>query len=214
MTNKQKSNLVIKCTLATIVLLLVVGAFLPNSYSCKQVKLIRSRPDATLETIADLKNFNMWNPWKHIDSNVIYDIAINPKVVGSTVKWHNPQDNTLNGGFKVVEYVKGERIDLKADFGKQGDGLISVRVKMTDNGNCLISVDYFTFFGWNLMSRYFGVFMDRYVAPDVNLMLEKLKSFIESNPNLAPNGGAINIHTGVGDISCLYHPSLPKRNNG
>src|SRR6266478_2042707 len=53
-----------------VVLVLVVGLFLPSNVHVERTKVLKSPPEAVFNQINDLKNWDNWMPWNKMDKNI------------------------------------------------------------------------------------------------------------------------------------------------
>lgn len=160
------------------VLLLLVSFLLPSKYRVERSLMVRGTPEAVFTNINTLKHWPEWTAWttsKYPDMQISFS---GPESgVGATYAWDGK--STGHGMLKLLrsEPQKGVGYELQFDHGryvsqggidieKAGEGL---RVLWFNEGNL----------GWNPVSRYFGLLMDRMIGPDFEEGLRNLQKRAE-----------------------------------
>ena len=168
--------------LVLVVLLAVVGFFLPSHYRVERSVSIRAKPEAIYAQISNFKNWLQWTAWnqtKYPDMQVKFD---GPESgVGAGYSWEGK--STGQGSIKFTRAEPGKEIsyDLNFEQGKYKSlGSItlepsgeSVKVTWSNEGEL----------GANPINRYFGLMMDRMMGPDFEEGLNNLKRKVESDGN-------------------------------
>lgn len=170
---------VILAVLLVPVLILIGSLFLPSRYRVERSLEMRAKADVLFAQLSALKNWTNWTAWtvaKYPDMQVSFS---GPESgTGATYTWDGK--STGHGVLKLTraEPEKGIGYDLAFDHGKYvskgaieyvpaGDGL---KVTWTNEGDL----------GWNPISRFFGLLMDRMMGPDFEEGLRNLKQKTEA----------------------------------
>jgi hypothetical protein len=161
------------------VLLLLVSLLLPSKYRVERTTVINAKPDAIFARINTPKQWPEWTAWtvaKYPDMKMTFS---GPESgVGATYAWegkssgHGTLRLTRSEPDKLVGY------DLEFEHGKylsKGDFVLepvgeSVKVTWSNEGNL----------GWNPVSRYFGLLMDKMMGPDFEEGLRNLQKKAEA----------------------------------
>ena len=164
--------------LVIILVLVVIGFLLPKNYKVVRSVSIKSNPDLIYDLTGNFNKWKVWVPWtKALDSTVRFEMTGKEGEVGATWKW----DGKImgNGQMTATEFRKGELMayDLEFQHGKyKSKGKITIektgdscKVTWTDEGDL----------GYNPISRYFGLMMDKMMGPDFEKGLKKLKTVCE-----------------------------------
>lgn len=169
-------------SIGIIALLVVIAFLLPKTYKVERSIFIKSNPDVIYNLTSNFELWHLWVAWtKEFDSTAVFETTGTAGQVGTSWRW---QGKKLGQGEMIAsELVPGQLIayDLAFDQGKykskgriviepQGD---SCKVSWFDEGDL----------GYNPMSRYMGLFMDRMMGPDFEKGLAKLKILAELRAN-------------------------------
>src|SRR5262245_24735871 len=73
--------------LALIVLLGLIGLFLPSAAHVERTVSIAAPPAAVYEIVNDLRRFNEWSPWFEKDPNARYTFSGPQRGVGARLQW-------------------------------------------------------------------------------------------------------------------------------
>jgi len=158
---------------------LLVSLFLPSRYRVERALLMKTTAGAVLTRINTLKTWPEWTAWtvaKYPDMRISFS---GPEAgVGATYSWQGK--STGHGTLKITrsDPEKGIGYDLDFENGKylsRGAILLepagdAVKVTWSNEGDL----------GWNPVSRYFGLLMDRMMGPDFEEGLRNLKREVES----------------------------------
>jgi effector-binding domain-containing protein len=165
-----------------IVMLIVISFLLPGSYKVERVTHIKSDKSVIFDLTSNFTKWKIWTPWtKAIDSTANFELAGTEGQVGAHWKWTGKVLG--NGEMVITEIVPDELIayDLSFDNGKyQSKGMLIIeavgdsnKVSWLDEGDL----------GYNPISRYMGLFMDKMMGPDFEKGLAKLKKVAEERIN-------------------------------
>lgn len=169
---------VILAVLLIPVLLVIVSLFLPSKYRVERSVTMQAKPDAVFTHLNTLKKWPEWTAWtveKYPDMKISF---AGPEAgVGAIYSWEGK--STGQGTLKITrsEPNKGIGYDLNFENGKYvstGDIALepagdSVKVTWSNEGNL----------GWNPISRFFGLFMDKMMGPDFEEGLRNLQKKVE-----------------------------------
>jgi effector-binding domain-containing protein len=161
-----------------VVILIIIGFLLPKEYHIERSTSIKGDKVLIYDLTSNLNKWDLWTPWKALDTTAVYELIGADGKVGTTRKWDGKVIG--NGQMTLNQLIPNELVgyDLSFQKGKykskgkvilesKGD---SVKVTWSDDGNL----------GYNPLSRYMGLFMGRMLGPDFEKGLAKLKKVVEA----------------------------------
>ncbi|HEY6024393.1 MAG TPA: GyrI-like domain-containing protein [Pseudolabrys sp.] len=181
--------------LVLIVALIGVAFFLPNSAHVERSITIARPPSVVFAVLDSYRRFNDWSPWAAKDPNAHYTISGPVAGVGAKESWQGDPKTVGSGSQEIIESKPNESVTTALDFGDMGkararfvlspDGK-GTRVKWTLDTEAPLALDGKLI--WNAIGRYMGLFMDRMVGPDYETGLAKLKTLVETFPDVDIGG--------------------------
>jgi len=170
---------VILALLLIPIVLVVVSLFLPSTYHVERRVAMNARPTVVFPHINNLKQWPEWTAWtvaKYPDMKMSF---AGPEAgVGASYSWEGKSSG--RGTLKITGSEPGKSIGYNLDFenGKYvSNGAItlepageSVTITWSNEGNL----------GWNPVSRFFGLFMDKMMGPDFEEGLRNLQKKVEA----------------------------------
>lgn len=159
--------------------LLVAGIFLPSSSHVERSVVINADRVMIFNYLNRLKNFNEWSPWVQRDLFANYEFSGPEQGVGSTMRWSSEKNDVGSGIMRIVSSEAFQHVELALNFDGQGNGTASFHLTDQDNMTKVVwSFD--SDHGWNIVGRYFGLFLDSLIGKDYEEGLDNLKRVIES----------------------------------
>ena len=170
--------------LALIFLLLVAaigGLFLPSQAHVERSILINRDKATVFKIVNSFKNFNKWSPWYELDKNAEYIVSGPNAGVGSKIAWKG-NNNVGVGSNEIIESKPYSLIKTIMFFGKS-DAPSYATFTFKDEGNkTKVTWAFDNEFGMNVFYRYFGLVVEKMIAPSYEKGLLNLKSYAESLP--------------------------------
>jgi len=176
--------------IAFLLFLVLFSFLLPSSLKLERKILIDATPELIFKQVDELKNWKNWATWAEKDSSIynhLSSYSTTSSGVGATFKWNSKNDEIGEGQMKTVKSNPNNLIELELNFGntealnywsfQEKNGLIEVTWGMNLN------------FGFNPSAKWFGLFAEDYIVPDMEYGLEKLKVFCENLPKI--NSGVV-----------------------
>jgi uncharacterized protein YndB with AHSA1/START domain len=164
--------------LAIIALLVLVALFLPSKVHVERSISIVAPAEVVFEQVNTLKNWEYWSPWHDRDPEMALYYEGPESGEGARYLWESDHPNVGNGELTILESVPYQLIVTELNFMEQGMALSTYTFTDDDMGTTLTwSMD--ADMGWNPVSRYFGLFMDRFIGPDFEHGLANIKMLIE-----------------------------------
>lgn len=159
-----------------VVILAVIGYFLPLDYAVEREIMINSAPGQVHKYVADLNQWDAWSPWKAGDDTMVITVGEKATGVGASQSWKG-RDGTGELVFTKVEENKRVDYDMVFDgqmkssaylaYSAEGD---STRVTWRMSGSMPASV----------IGGYFAMMMDSMVGGYFEDGLNRLKATIEN----------------------------------
>ena len=163
-----------------VVLLVVVGLFLPSSSHVERSINIDASAEKVFSYLNDFKQFNRWSPWYGIDPNTQYTHSGPESGKGSKMSWVSDHREVGSGSQEIIASEPNSRVQTALDFGPQGNAEAEFRIKESA-GQSEVTWSFSTDFGYNLMGRYMGVLaMEKWVGGMYEKGLSQLKILAES----------------------------------
>lgn len=178
--------------LLVLVLLLVGIAFvLPDRVHVERSITI-ARPKSQIHLfLVGMRRFNEWSPWFARDPAASYTFSGPDSGVGAKLAWASRQNDVGTGSQAIVAVVPDESVTLDLDFGVRGKSVArfdlrteSGETRVTWNLDSELPLHLDQRFGWNVVGRYMGLFMDRLVGADFERGLSSLKQVVDGFPNI------------------------------
>lgn len=164
-----------------VILFFVIGLFLPSTAHVERSTQIQAPKSLIFAAVNGYRNFNQWSPWSDRDPNAEYAFEGADLGVGAKMSWTSDQRDVGSGSQEIVESVPNERIKVRLDFGSQGTADAFFKLEGVD-GAVTTTWGFDTDFGFNIISRYFGLMFEKWIGPDYEKGLANLKTWVESLP--------------------------------
>jgi hypothetical protein len=168
---------------AFIVILVVVYGFSRprKSYIFRTIE-VKSSPEKVFEQTNSLQHFvKNWSPWTARDENAVHEYNDIIEGVGASYKWKGHPKKVGYGEMEIIAVKENESVTSKLYFGGRGDAIVTLSITPINNEKVNVKWDFTSDSGNNPVSRIFGSLMDKFLGPDYELGLKKLKTFCENN---------------------------------
>ena len=172
--------------LITIVLFVVIALFLPSHARVEREVELGAPISQVYDSLNHFKRFNAWNPWYAVDPRAQFGLEGNEYGEGAKVTWNSILEKTVGkGSLEITESVPEERIVMKLENpwrGKTKTYTFNMEQNPQTNAvtlKWLLDVDY----GWDLMGRYAGLYLNGRVGELMNEGLGRFSSMIAQVPN-------------------------------
>ncbi len=164
--------------IAALLLLVVGGAYLlPSDVTVSRQAEIKAPPEKVFALVSSYKRFGEWSPWAGLDPNTKYTFEGVDSSVGSKMMWASDNPDVGKGSQEITELTPPNRIAVKLDFGEMGVSQSNWTLTPKDGGT-LARWD-FHMQAEGVMNRWLGLMMDRFIGPDYEKGLAKVKVIAE-----------------------------------
>jgi effector-binding domain-containing protein len=168
--------------LAMLILVVIVGAFLPRRATVSRSLLFHCPRDQVFEQVNTTRNWENWSPWHQIDSAMLIKYSGIEKGNNAGFSWNSSNKNVGNGKIEIASSLPYDSIILDMDFMENGNAQEKFVFSETDSGT-LVTWSMTSDLGKNPINRYFGLLMDKFVGPDFEKGLDNMRKFINSLPS-------------------------------
>jgi uncharacterized protein YndB with AHSA1/START domain len=164
--------------LAILVVVFVGGGYLlPDEVTVQRQVVINAPPEKVFSLVEGYKRFNEWSPWAELDPKTQYTFEGPDTGIGATMRWASNDPNVGAGSQTITEHVPNSHVGAYLDFGAMGKSQSSWDLKPEGAGTSATWSFRMKLEG--LMDRWFGLLMDRFIGPDYEKGLGRLKALAE-----------------------------------
>jgi len=159
--------------LCIVLLLLATGLLLPGKVHVERRLLLNATPENIFYQLNTLQNWEKWSPWIQMDTSVKMQYSGPESGVGATYKWLSKNKDMGKGSLSIISSFPVDSIQFLMDYGKNGRSTGKFILKKENQGtNLTWSIE--SNLGMNPLSRWFGLFSDRMIGPDLEKGLANL----------------------------------------
>ena len=170
---------IFKALLIGIVALGIIGFFLPSESNVSRSIEINDTPEKVFGYINDLRQFTRWSPWTNIDPDMVTEYSGAEKGVGARLAWRSDHPHVGNGTQEIILSSAPNSLVVHLEFDDQGGGDADFLLQPTNKGTKM-TWRFHTDWGYNIVGRYMGLMMDKWVGPMYAKGLDNLKQLAES----------------------------------
>jgi len=173
--------LIILGSIGGLVLLILIFGFLSprHAYMDRSIE-INSSPEKAFEQMIDLKKFVFnWSPWTEMDPTAEQKFSGNEIGVGSIYKWKGDKKKVGSGSMEIISMEVNKNVVSKLAFDGRGNSEVTFHIHDNKNGTIKVIWDFKADNGFNPFARIFGRMMDKFLGPDYEKGLKKLKDYCE-----------------------------------
>ena len=167
---------------------LIVGLFLPRNVHIERSITVDRPPAMIFAILNSYASYDTWSPWAERDPSAQFTISGPKSGVGAALAWDGDPRLTGKGRQEIIESIPYSTIRIRFQFDNQGEAIMFYTLQDV-NGASEVSWGFDTdvtsgqgFFG-GIMTRYFGLFFDRWLGSDYEQGLANLKRLAESLPS-------------------------------
>ena len=159
--------------LCIVVLILAIGWLLPADVHVERKLLISAPPENVFQQINTLKNWEKWSPWIQMDTSSQLLYSGPESGAGASYKWLSNNKNIGKGSLSIISSFPPDSIQFLMDYGTNGKSKGKFILTKTDQ-NTYLTWSIESKMGMNPISRWFGLFSDRLIGPDLEKGLANL----------------------------------------
>ena len=170
--------------IAVVVIVLVIGLLLPSKIQAERSIVIHAAPNAVFGFVNDFHKFNLWSPWAKLDPNTQYTFSGPASGLGAKMEWHSEHRNVGSGQQQIIVSKPDQQVQTALNFGDMGTALATFDLGAAGT-DTRVTWGFDQDTGYNLLGRYFGLMMDKFIGADYEQGLANLKTLAESTPPVA-----------------------------
>ncbi|WP_078121059.1 SRPBCC family protein [Thiosocius teredinicola] len=172
------ARLIFRVLLGTLILLAVIGMFLPDTAQVERSIVINAPADKIFPHLNSMRAFHAWSPWTQVDPDTSYTFEGPEQGVGSRMTWSSGDERVGQGSQEITASAPNQSVDTHLVFGDEGEGDARFVLEPEGQGT-RIRWEFETEFGWDLFGRYVGLMLDTMIGTSYDRGLKELKSRIE-----------------------------------
>ncbi|WP_144392046.1 SRPBCC family protein [Pleionea sediminis] len=167
--------------IALVVGIIVVGLALSSTYNVSRSIVIEASPAEVFSNVANFKQWKHWGVWFQRDPDMILTYSGEPASIGHKSVWKS--DTQGNGEMKLTAIEKNKALEYDLyfpDIEMSSKG--SMVISSVDNGTKVTWADSGDV-GYDIVGRYFILFIEDMLGPDFEQGLKNLKERVEASKN-------------------------------
>jgi predicted transcriptional regulator YdeE len=168
-------------------LFLVVGLLLPSSRHLVEKTETNRKLTIVFDTLNSLRRFDDWNPLVLHDPRAQLKLSGPESGVGARLDYVSQEKGVGEGSWTITESVPKRRVAFavtNSDRGNNKRYAFEFEPTGRNNRNVEITQTYDVDYGWNILGRYFGLYVSRYIGDDMKLGLARLTNVLATVPNV------------------------------
>lgn len=171
---------VVWVVLALLLILALVGLFLPSKIRVERSVTIASTADVPFNLVNDLTQWPKWSPWYKMDSLAPYTYAEQTVGEGASFSWTSEHQKVGTGKLTIITSKPNEQLVIELDM--EGWKTPIVFEFKTENDQTRVNWYMEKDMGYNVFGRWFGLMMDAMMGADFEQGLNDIKQVSESTP--------------------------------
>ena len=164
---------------ALLVVVILVSFALPRHPVVLRTIAVAAPPETIFPLVSDLRRFNEWSPWFARDPAADYTFTGPVDGVGQTMNWTSKVPEVGSGRQTITRVDPPKEVAMQLDFGEQGAATATVRLE-PDGGMTKVTWSLSADTGFNPVMRYMGLMFDKWIGPDYEKGLARLKVIAET----------------------------------
>lgn len=153
-------------SLIIVLIGLSAGFLLPAKIHVERSLLVSAPQKSIFRQVNTMRNWVKWSPWLQPDSLMQVVFSGPESGTGAKFSWKSKDKNIRNGSAAIISSVSPDSVKVIFDFNEMGMTTAIFRfIKEYPNTNVTWSLE--SNLGKNPVSRWFGLFSDRMIGPDL-----------------------------------------------
>lgn len=162
-------------------IVVIIGLLMPRKAYMKREVIIKSDKQRVFRYANSLKLFvENWSPWTDKDPEMETVFEGPEEGVGAVYNWKGDPKKVGYGTMKIVASEEPNKVVSFLSFGGRGDADVSLIIDELSPDELKVTWDFSADNGYNPIGRIFGSMMDKFLGPDFEEGLRKLKEVCES----------------------------------
>jgi effector-binding domain-containing protein len=161
--------------------LVVVGFLLPSKAHTERSIAIAAPPVTVFALVNSFRQFDKWSPWASKDPAMTIERSGPEYGVGAHYRWAG-NSAVGTGSQEIIGSTPNSEVKIDLRFGDSDLPSIASFTLIPEGDMVKVTWALDLDLGNNPANRYFGLFVDKFVGPDYEVGLAKLKVLAESQP--------------------------------
>jgi effector-binding domain-containing protein len=163
--------------LCIALLVIAAGYVLPRNVHVERKLVMNVSQKTIFNQVNTLKNWTKWLPWLQKDTS-LHILCSGPESgVGATLKWLSSDKNIGSGSVSIISGIVSDSLEVVFDFAEKGKSTGKF-IFLKANEGIIVTYILASDLGMNPISRWFGLFSDRLIGPDIEQSLYNLKELV------------------------------------
>lgn len=163
-------------------IVLIFGMTKPRMAEMSRETVIEASAESIFSYANNLKKFvQYWSPWTDKDPEMETIFEGEEEGIGAIYKWKGHPKKVGFGTMRITKVEEPNLVVSFLSFGGRGDAEVSVIIENIEENKTKVIWAYSSDSGSNPIARIFGSMMDKFLGPDFELGLKKLKEISEKN---------------------------------
>lgn len=166
---------------ALLLLLILIGLFLPSAAHVERSTSIAAPPAAVFDLVNTPRRFNEWSPWYELDPSAQFMYSGPEQGVGARVQWLSKNPELGSGVQVITESEPDKRVRSQLIFDEEARAKAGAELQLAPEGEgTRVTWAFDMEAGSSLPSRYVGLALDRILGPYYERGLANLKVVAEA----------------------------------
>jgi len=167
---------------ALLIVLAVIGMLLPRNVRVERSVTIDRPASLIFAVVNSFQLFSKWSPWQTLDPNMHQTTEGARDGVGARLVWSG-NDKVGSGTQVITAATPDQSVASDIDFGKMGTAKSTVLL-VPQGSSTRVTWRLDMDMGASPVAHYFGLMMDGMIGKDYDKGLGRLKTLMESMPNV------------------------------
>lgn len=169
-------------TIGTIAfILIIVGYLSPRITTMSRSININASASKVFPYLNNLQSFvNNWSPWTEKDPNMEQKFNQLDSGVGAEYSWKGEPKKVGEGYMKIIESSQNKEVKTEVHFKGRGMAHVNWTIKEIDDNQIKVTWGFQSDNGTNPIARLFGRMIEKFLGPDYENGLNKLKKVVEA----------------------------------
>jgi uncharacterized protein YndB with AHSA1/START domain len=169
---------IVAALVAVVVVAVLVSFVLPRHPTVTRSVDIAAPVSTIFPIVSDLRRFNEWSPWFDRDPAAEYTFTGPIDGVGQTMNWTSDKPEVGSGKQSITRIEPDRQVEMSLEFGQQGTADATITLEPKGNATT-VTWDFSGDAGFNPVMRYMGLMFDKWIDPDYEKGLARLKTVAE-----------------------------------
>ncbi|MGA8260784.1 MAG: SRPBCC family protein [Arenicellales bacterium] len=155
-----------------------IGYELPDTAHVERTVRIKAPPQTVFPYVNNPRKFNEWSPWARKDPDMKTTYSGPESGVGAIFTWHSDNPDIGSGRRLITLSKPPSDVAARLEMSDQGTATTYFKIEAAGDSS-RVTWGFDTQFGDNIIQRYFGLMMDRWIGKEYDQGLQNLKTLVE-----------------------------------